>query len=173
MKLELDKRIESLSDIFNFSDVQNAKQFIGQKGYFTNNIYGFGNIQSCLYGTLIHVFPNNCFPNNIFRRKEDGAYYEFFIPESFLKPKEKKYRPYTLEEFQKIFTIGQPIKFRFIGINTEKTLLLIGYEIFYEDNNPETYILIGYETFKLDELLEEYEWQEPGSNVWKPFGVEE
>ena len=86
---------------------------------------------------------------------------------------EKKYRPYTLEEFQKIFTIGQPIKFRFIGINTEKILLLIGYEIFYEDNNPEPYILIGYETFKLDELLEEYEWQESGSNVWKPFGVEE
>ena len=34
MKLELDERIESLSDIFNFSDVENAKQFIGQKGYF-------------------------------------------------------------------------------------------------------------------------------------------
>ena len=31
MKLKLDKKIESLSDIFNFSDVEKAKQFMEQK----------------------------------------------------------------------------------------------------------------------------------------------
>ena len=98
MKLKLDKKIESLSDIFNFSDVEKAKQFIEQKGYFTNNIYFLENIQQlCQYGTLTYVY-STAFAYNTFRRKEDGAYYEYFIPESFLKPKEKKFRPYTLEE---------------------------------------------------------------------------
>lgn len=83
MKLELDKRIKSLSDIFNFSDVEKAKQFIGQKGYFTNCIYFLKDIQLCEYGTLIYVY-STAFSYNVFRRKEDGAYYEYFIPESKL-----------------------------------------------------------------------------------------
>lgn len=164
--MKLDKRIKSLSDILTCFDIEKAKEFVGQKGYFALNINHYTSLDSLKYGTLAGV------SDSIATFKEGNNGWDFFIPESRLvKDEEKKYRPYTLEEFQKIFTIGQPIKFRFIGINTEKTLLLIGYEIFYEDNNPEPYILIGYETFKLDELLEEYEWQESDSNVWKPFGV--
>lgn len=175
--MNLDKRIKSKSDILTCFDTDKLTcckkaitNHIGKKGYFANEISSFCDINKCKYGTLGTVLGDQ---QESFYMSETEESFSFFIPECFVKPKEKKYRPYTLEEFQKIFTIGQPIKFRFIGINTEKTLLLIGYEIFYEDNNPETYILIGYETFKLDELLEEYEWQEPGSNVWKPFGVEE
>ena len=38
-----------------------------------------------------------------------------------------------------------------------------------------TYIYLGPFTHTLDELFDkyEYEWQESGSIVWKPFGVEE
>lgn len=169
--MNLDKRIKSKLDILSCFDIEKAKEFVGQKCYFANDLYCFSVVETCYYDTLTEVFKDGSSPF----KDDDGCYWNLFIPESVLKPKpkEKKFRPYTIEEFQKIFTIGQPIKFRFKGINTEKTLLLIGYEIFYEDNNSEPYILIGYETFKLDELLEEYEWQESGSNVWKPFGVEE
>lgn len=172
MKLELDKRIESLSDIFNFSDVENAKEFEGQKGYFTNNIYFFKNIQSCKYGTLTNVYSDVSY--NTFCRKEDGAYYEFFIPESFLKPKEKKYRPYTFKEFKNIFTIGQPIKYRRKGnVGLENEIVLDGYSHEQRGDQIFTYIYIGVSDYTLQELFEEYEWQDPDTGDWDLFGVEE
>lgn len=176
MKLKLDKKIPNPSCIFTCFDTECAEQYIGKQGYFTSCYSNFSNINKLLKGRLTGIdesLVSEKYHANVGNANVRKEYYSFFLPEDYLKPVEKKYRPYTLEEFQKIFTIGQPIKFRFTGINTEKTLLLIGYEIFYEGNNPEPYILIGYETFKLDELLEEYEWQESDSNVWKPFGVEE
>lgn len=170
MKLELDKRIESLSDIFNFSDVENARKFIEQKGYFTNNIYFFKNIQSFKYGTLINVF-NDSVSYKTFRRKEDGAYYEFFIPESFLKPKEK-YRPFTLEEFSKKITVGQPIKFRKKGEKKDEWFsVMTGYWNHQIEDEVITYILIGPVQYTLEELFNDYEWQASDTEEFKPFGV--
>ena len=173
MKLELDKRIESLSDVFNFSDAQNAKKFIGQKGYFTNTIYFLENIQSCQYGTLMNLFTES-FSYNVFRRKEDGAYYEYFIPESFLKPKEKRYRPYTFKEFKGLFPIGQPIKYRRKGnVGLENEIVLDGYAHEQRGDQIFTYIFIGVEEYTLQELFEDYEWQDPDTGEWDIFGVKE
>ena len=166
MKLELDKRIESLSDIFNFSDVENAKQFIEQKGYFTNTIYFFKNIQSCKYGTLTYVY-STAFSYNVFRRKEDGAYYEYFIPESFLKSKEKKFRPYTLEEL--------PIKVCDIiylkNKNSEIIERCLCISISSEGNQIKS-ITLGVNSYSIQELFEKYVWRH--SDLWdfQPFGVE-
>lgn len=172
MKLELDKRIESLSDIFNFSDVHKAKQFIGQKGYFTNTIYFLENIQLCKYGTLTYVY-STAFSYNVFRRKEDGAYYEYFIPESFLKSNEKKkYRPYTFKEFTDIFTVGQPIKYRRKGkVGLEHEIILDGYMHEQKGDQIFTNIFIGVNEYTLQELFEEYEWQAYDIEDFKPFGV--
>ena len=165
MKLELDKRIESLSDIFNFSDVENAKQFIEQKGYFTNTIYFFKNIQSCKYGTLTYVY-STAFSYNVFRRKEDGAYYEYFIPESFLKSKEKKFRPYTLEEL--------PIKVCDIiylkNKNSEIIERCLCISISSEGNQIKL-ITLGVNSYSIQELFENYVWRH--SDLWdfQPFGV--
>ena len=167
MKLELDKRIKSLSDIFNFSDVENAKQFIGQKGYFTNNIYFLKNIQSCHYGTLVNIFSES-FSYNVFRMKEDldGAYYEFFIPESFLKPKEKKFRPYTLEEL--------PIKVCDIiylkNKNSEIIERCLCISISSEGKQIKS-ITLGINSYSIQELFENYVWRH--SDLWdfQPFGV--
>lgn len=175
MKLELDRRIESLTDIFNFSDVQNAKEFIGQKGYFTNCIYFLKDIQLCKYGTLINVYTES-FSYNVFRRKEDGAYWEYFIPESFLKSTEQKYRPFTLEEFKGLFPIGQPIKFRRKKMEgCERYLVLNGYihERYNDNDQTITYIELGSGGYTLQELFEEYEWQDADYEEFKPFGVEE
>ena len=56
------------------------------------------------------------FSYNVFRRKEDGAYYEYFIPESFLKPKEKENEDLKKE----IESLKEKIKF---WENRYKTLL--------------------------------------------------
>ena len=166
--MKLDSRIKDRNHIFDCFGIDEAKQYIGKVCYLSNCLSAFRNLDKVDIDTLKYIDENDHFCGS-------DKLFAYCLPVELVAPKnEKKYRPYTLEEFQKIFTIGQPIKSRYMGINTEKTLLLIGYEVYYEeDNNPEPYILIGYETFKLGELFEEYEWQEPNSNAWKPFGVEE
>lgn len=167
MKLELDKRIKSLSDVFNFSDVENAKEYIGQKGYFTNTIYFLKNLQSCQYGTLIKIFSDS-FSYNVFRRKEDEAYYEYFIPESFLKPKEKKSRPFKdVKEFfiKTNFEAGDVIRIYCKAHNTECHLMLIGW-------TDDMLMLGNFRGLCFDELFEWFElWD--GEEKFIPFGVEE
>lgn len=88
-----------------------------------------------------------------------------------LLPKEKKFRPYTLKEFFDKFTVGQPIKFRRKGKLLEWYLILkpfVG-----SKRGAIKYVYIGNAPYTLDELFNDYEWQSPDTEEFKPFGVEE
>lgn len=171
--MKLDKRIKSSSDIltsFDF-DIEKAKQFLDQKGYFADDLYCFVDLRSCSYGTLANILDDLY---NTFQMEEDGIYHSYFIPERFLKPKEKKYRPYTLQEFKDIFTIGQPIKYRRKGnVGLENEIVLDGYSHEQRGDQIFTYIFIGVEEYTLQELFENYEWQKHYTEDFQPFGVEE
>ena len=107
--MKLDSRIKSLSDVLTGFDIEKAKEFLGEKGYF-GDLYCFTDLQrECPYGTLADVFGDS---DDVFRRREDNIYYSCFVPECLLKIKEKQCRPYTFMEFTDKFTVGQPIKFR-------------------------------------------------------------
>ena len=55
VKMELDKRIKVLSDILTCFDVERAREFLGEKGYF-GDLYCFTDLQrECPYGTLADV----------------------------------------------------------------------------------------------------------------------
>ena len=106
--------------------------------------------------------------------KPDGQY-QFFIPESCLKPKEKekKYRPYTFMEFCEKFPVGCPIKFRQKGKEGyERYLILNGYRHEQHKGKTNTFVCIGPGGFSLEELFNEYEWQEHYTEDFEPFGVE-
>lgn len=167
--MELDKRIKSLSDILTCFDVERAKQFMGQKGYFAIALHWFGSVETCPYGTLEAVFDTE---DHTFRKGHDRGY-PYFIPESSLKPIEKKYRPYTFMEFTDKFTVGQPIKFRQKGAEGyERYLILNGYQHEQHEARTVTYIYIGSYGYTLDALFNDYEWQEHYTEDFKPFGVE-
>ena len=169
--MELDKRIRALSDILTCFDVERAKEFLGEKGYFAGDLYYFTDLGSCTYGTLADVFDDQ---DDTFRRKEDGIYYPYFVPECSLKPKEKQYRPYTFMEFTDKFTVGQPIKFRRKGkVGHERYLILNGYEHERDCDQTITYVYIGPIPYTFNELFNNYEWQEHYTEDFKPFGVEE
>ena len=169
--MELDKRIKSLSDILTCFDVERAREFLGEKGYF-GDLYCFTDLQrECPYGTLADVFGDS---DDVFQRREDNIYYSCFVPECSLKPKEKQYRPYTFMEFTDKFTVGQPIKYRKKGgVGNEMYLILNGYSHTQRNDKTITYIYIGSIPHTLDELFNEYEWQEHYTEDFKPFGVEE
>ena len=91
--MNLDARIKSISDIFTCINMEEAKQFIGQRGYFADCMVSFEDLsQRELY--------------NLDRIDEDdvpfvsgNVHWRYFLPVDNLKPVKKKYRPYTIEEF--------------------------------------------------------------------------
>ena len=171
--MELDKRIKSLSDILTCFDIEKAKQFIGQNGYFAGDLYCFTDLQLCAYGTLANV-KRFIGTGDTFKKREGEFVYPFFIPECSLKIKEKQYRPYTFMEFTAVFTFGRPIKFRQKGAEGyERYLILNGYQHEQHGGRTVTYIYIGSQGYTLDALFNDYEWQEHYTEDFKPFGVKE
>lgn len=168
--MKLDSRIKSLSDILTCFDVERAKEFLGEKGYFAGDLYYFTDLGSCTYGTLTDACDDQAGP---FHMREDNAYHQHFIPECSLKSKEKQHRPYTFMEFTAIFTFGRPIKFRQKGAEGyERYLILNGYQHEQHEGRTVTYIYIGSQGYTLDALFNDYEWQEHYTEDFKPFGVE-
>ena len=169
--MNLDKRIKSKSDILSCFDIENDKEFVGQKGYFANEISSFCDINICKYGTLGSVLGDQ---QESFYMSETEESFSFFIPESVLKTKEKQYRPYTLVEFKDKFHIGQPISFRKKGeVGNERYLILNGYSNCKLFDEITTDIYIGRGAYTLDELFNKYEWQASDTEDFQPFGVEE
>lgn len=164
--MELDKRIKSLSDILTCFDIEDAKQYIGQEGYFADVNSSYHKLDDSAYGTLTAI-KDNAYPFKM----GNNDIWRFFIPESrLLEIKEKKFRPYTIEEFQKIFTLGSPIKFRRKDAKEHPVnLVFLGYTWL----NDRTAVEIGHEKYFLDVLLNDFEWYNEYKDEYTPFGVEE
>ena len=170
--MEYDKRITNPDMILSCFDVKFVMaNYRNKNGYFTDCIDYYADLSKCHYGKLTDI------------RDDDHAYhldsakwYNFFLPDSSIKPKkkEKKYRPYTLMEFNDKFTVGRPIKYRSKGeVGREHYLMLLGFWLASDKDQTIPYISIGNFKYTLQELFEEYEWQEHYTEDFKPFGVEE
>lgn len=175
--MKLDPKIKSLSDILTCFNIEEAKQFIGQKGYFADDLALYTCLAKRQYGVLNQIFDSEY--DRPFQLNEGGLYWGFFIPESRLKsaeekPKVKKWRPYTLAEFENKFHIGLPIKFRRKGEKVNDWYSVLGgYWNHQVGDEVLTYIFIGPVQYTLNELFEDYEWQSHYTEDFQPFGVEE
>lgn len=159
--MKLDPRIKKLSDILTCVDIEEAKQYINQIGYFADNINLFDNLDERLYGVLAGITVNN----QSFCAHDGVSYWRYFIPECRLKPKEKKYRPYTMENF----TISEFVIFR------EKSNPSMEYHVRY--NGYRKYdnvykVILGNISYTFSGLFEDFERLD-NNGKWVPFGVEE
>lgn len=161
--MKLDERIEKLSDIFTCINMEEAKQFIGQKGYFSDSICDFDILSIKEVKVLTKIYDYD-----MPFAAEDDTQWRYFIPECRLKPKEKKYRPFadTKEFFIKTnFEVGDLIYIRSKLNNYEYHLLLIGW-------TDEGIMLGNFSEMTFDELLDKFElWD--GEEKFIPFGVED
>ena len=82
---------------------------------------------------------------------------------------EKKYRPFTPDEFTDTFNIGEPIIFRRKQSKYvyEYNVLFIG--LCFSGNNVD--VVLGNDRFSLETLFNNYEWRQHDSYEWQPFGV--
>lgn len=143
---------------------------LGIRGYFSHysnfETYTIGELDGFTYDEFMSI-----------QEDPDGDYgnqwYNYFIPEDKVvfkeEEKEKKYRPYTLDEFLKVFTIGQPIRYRGKKAKWNRVLIFNGYEII-EDRQIN--ITIGGYDYTPEDLFENFEWQESSGEEYKIFGVE-
>ena len=164
--MKLDKRIKALSDILTCFDIEKAKQFIGQKGYFANDLYCFSVVETCYYDTLAEVKDGE----SSFK-DDDCCFWNLFIPESRLLEEKKKYRPFDPATFEQHYDIGSVIEYR----RKDEKNRIYKETIESTERNYNTneffYVEMGEYTYTLGDLFEDFELFENGE--WKPFGVEE
>jgi hypothetical protein len=176
--MELDKRIKEGKRPLTCFDTEQAKQFIGKKCYFSDDARDFMNLDKADGDTLFYVAElqnirtaeEYCFADN-------SNDYRFILPLEWVgeekKEPEKKYRPYSLEEFFKIFKVGDLIVFRMKIYDEIKCAMYTGYitdGFRIDDKKPGACdVMLGASNYSLFSLFEDFELFYDGE--WQPFGV--
>jgi hypothetical protein len=168
--MKLDERINKLSDILTCVDIEEAKQFIGQKGYFSDCIRNFDDLSVKTADVLSDVYDYDMTPDMTFMA-EDDTHWRYFIPECRLKPKEKKY-----VQFQTTHDLGDANLHLGNIINFVNTKFLdvvhraVINEVTYDDNTKELIdITLGSTTYSFESLFNDYQFLD-SNGKWVPFG---
>lgn len=169
--MKLDPRIIEGKKPLTCFDAEYAKQFIGKKGFFTDELKEFIDLDDTLETELKTVWPNEtyCFVASVTACK-------YFLPAEWLNPEEpeNKWRPFTLDEFIDRFDLEVGTRVFLIRSKrtpvNQKRLLLTG---IIQDKDPGLCgIGLGPYFFKFSELFIFHEVKF-GEKDWQPFGVEE
>ena len=166
--MKLDKRIFPAKRPLTCFDAEYAKQFIGKKGFFTDELKEFVDLDNTLKTVLknVHHYEDDCFVTF-------ATGYKYFLPSEWVNTvePEKKWRPFSLTEWRHIYAIGDEIVFRMKDSDTVKVYMYCGLLSDHDDDLPGKGVInIGGELFVLQNLFDLYELRE--DNEWQPFGVE-
>ena len=173
--MELDKRIKDISTIQTI--LQHDVNCIGCKGYFFDEFVQTKDLSKCRYGELIDITTHDdrndlCFKAEY--EEELVGFYRFFISEDDLKPVEKKYKPYSLEEFSNIFKVGDLVVFRYKDSDEVKCAMFTGYITDVERIDDKTpgacEVMLGIFHYSLLDLFKDFERFYNGR--WWSFGTE-
>lgn len=159
--MKLDKRIIEGKKPLDCFDEDIAKQFIGKKGYVTDFLQDFCNLNKVKTSELKTVYHTEVF---CYLCGSTGK--KYFLPMEWIKEPEKKYKPYTVMEFIKEYPIGSHLHFRPKDGTIEMHRLIDGYNDCL--NGAGTLFLCG-AMFSMKELYDNYEIFRDGE--WLPFGV--
>ena len=173
--MKLDKRVKEnalIGHCFNFEEL---KKYIGKECYFTDDLEDFSDLTNTLKGVLKAVGPDaeECYLVKYeLNGQPAGLHYTFCLPAEFVeekpadKPEEKKYRPYTIEEFcNEGFEI---IVFRERDCPSREFHLR--YNGYRKCDNVYK-VILGNISYTLSDLFEDFEYLD-SDGEWKPFGVE-
>ena len=170
--MKLDSKIIEGKKPLDCFDVDIAKQFIGKKGYFSDYLNEYTHICNTEEDVLQSLDEHH---NEAYKGSRNK--WEFFLPAEWVKPEEpeKKYRPFSLDEFFNIFEIGDLIVFKMKNDDEVKCAMFTGYLTDIEridDKTPGAVeLMLGIFHYSLSSLFEDFELLYHGK--WQPFGVME
>lgn len=161
---ELDKRIKDFSDIQSYAKYDN--KYVGETGYFSDDIHGFYNLDTCKKSVLAEIDDSGG-TDMIF---DDGKNFNrYFLPESLLK--EVKYRPLTKDEFMRMFNngvFGQWITMKSVVTEKEYYMQVTGC---FTSELDIVYVCLGSLNLSLATLFTDFQWKDSDGN-WRVFGIE-
>lgn len=168
----LDSRIKAGKKPLTCFDTEEASKFVNEKGYFSDCLYNFQNLDNCSK-SILHCIDDKSEDSKdyIFN---DGKYYcRFFLPEEWTDQKNKiNFEQYRLETFKQEFNIGDVVTFKGKS-NTDRVgsyyeCFYSGYRIMAEKGYTNIIVNLGLWGFTFSELFDFYEIKR-GEN-WEPFG---
>lgn len=178
--MKLDSRILEGKRPLNCFDTEQAKQFIGKKCYFSDDARDFMNLDKADGDSMFYVAElQNIWTAEEYCFADNSNDYRFILPcewvEEEKKELEKKYRPFSLDEFFNIFEIGDLIVFKMKNDDEVKCAMFIGYLTDVEridDKTPGAVeLMLGIFHYSLSSLFEDFELLYHGE--WQPFGIKE
>ena len=175
--MKYDPRIKNEHCIRDPFNVETAKQYIGKRGYFTDDIFNFSNLDSCCDGMLVSVESDNSHPYYC-AISDEGVIikgnFSFFLSAEFVeeKPKEKLIPFRYLNELTDAgIEVGKVISIRNKNDDIVVAKVLVT-EINYNHEDMEVInITLGATGYEFPTLFNSYLLQVDGE--WVPFGVEE
>lgn len=157
--MNIDDRITDRKYIFDCFSADKAKEYVGENCYMTDDFPLFEDLD------FIPVYKLDAIDNNSFYSETGEGNFEYCLPVRFVKPVEKKYRPYTIEEFcNEGFEI---IVFRERDCPSREFHLR--YNGYRKCDNVYK-VILGNISYTLSDLFEDFERFYNGR--WFPFGVE-
>ena len=173
--MELDKRIKEGKRPLNCFDTEQAKQFIGKKCYFSDDARDFINLDKADGDTLFYVAElQNIWTAEEYCFADNSNDWRFILPcewvEEEKKEPEKKYRPYTIKDFEKAFLNDEFDDFIiFRDKHNPDDIYTMRYNGNFRKGQFE-YICLGAKNFSFESLFENYEVADYDGE-WQPFGV--
>lgn len=159
-----------IKDVFSWSNAEDAKQYIGKKGYFADNL---NDLQECVSNNNFQtLFSLDLDPktdvDSIFSITEIDYKYALFIPaDKVIEVKEKKYRPFeSVDEFMNHLNfkclMNNYIKVEDINASEIYELMIVGAFV-------NGLVLPLYGALTMDELFRKFNICIDGN--WQHFGV--
>lgn len=169
--------------VFSWSNAEEAKQYIGKKGYFANKLSIIeAMVQYCRNGDQYTLQEIDCDDSLCFGRKIAGTigyqWDSLFLPADKIKEVEepKKWRAFrSIDEFKNKTGLDllHIVHYR---LTSNGSIVSTGYGVitdFCTSGDKTDYITIGDTSFNLNELFN-YEYKNDNDdNEWQPFGVKE
>lgn len=173
--MELDKRIKEGKRPLTCFDVEQAKEFLGKECYFSNCKSHYKNLSAfekyvtltdyCI-GTLTAIMDLG---DRVFDVDQQCKEFRYCLPCEWVKPEEpeKKYRPFSLNEFLNRYRLGNTVYFRRIGYKEVKCAMFVEYV--RGESPEENQIVLGNMRYTLAYLFKNHELSL--EDIWQPFGV--
>ena len=184
MKLKLDSRIIEGKKPLTYFDIEEAKHFIGRKGYFSDCVPVFANLDNATPAILGMVNDNDWFQPFMATSWPASGKARYFLPEAWVQEKEPEpvWKPYDLDSLREDnFILGHAVVMRqkFVAKEPARihTVIYLGHSENAENLN-DVEILLGNIWFGVQRLLDDFEifddkYGKIGQPEWRPFGYQE